>query len=182
MDQNQIRSIIRQIITEAKKAKDDKKAKKVKDDKTASPKSSGKLVDLKKELGGLKKMKESLNLSSINEGETELIVAEYSHMQRFINEIEKIKAMTAKLAEMLDNQINEVENKIKSETNKIKEMIGLESTPDVVDEKLKPSMGAGAYVKDFEKSKAPQFKGKSKEKKDKMAVAAYLTAKDKKKK
>ena len=181
MDKNQIRSIIQQIITEAKKAKGDKKTKDTKKE-TSSPKSSGKLVDLKKELGGLKKMKESLNLSSINEGETEPIVAEYSHMQRFINEIEKIKAMTAKLAEMLDNQINEVENRIKSETHKIKEMIGLESTPEVVDEKLKPSMGAGAYVKDFEKSKAPQFKGKSKEKKDKMAVAAYLSAEDKKKK
>jgi len=50
-----------------------------------------------------------------------------------------------------------------------------------LDEKLKPSMGAGAYVKDFKKSKAPQFKGKSKAKKQDMAVAAYLGAKDKKK-
>ena len=48
-----------------------------------------------------------------------------------------------------------------------------------IDEKLKPSMGAGAYVKDFKKSDAPQFKGKSKAKKNKMAVAAYLSAKDK---
>lgn len=48
-----------------------------------------------------------------------------------------------------------------------------------IDEKLKPSMGAGAYVKDFKKSDAPQFKGKSKKKKNKMAVAAYLSAKDK---
>ena len=48
-----------------------------------------------------------------------------------------------------------------------------------IDEKLKPSMGAGEYVSDFEKSKAPQFKGKSKKKKQKMAVAAYLSAKDK---
>ena len=38
---------------------------------------------------------------------------------------------------------------------------------------------AGDYIKDFRKSKAPQFKGKSKAKKDKMAVAAYLSAKDK---
>ena len=45
--------------------------------------------------------------------------------------------------------------------------------------KLKPSMGAGAYVDDFRKSDAPQFKGKSKKKKGKMAVAAYLSAKDK---
>jgi hypothetical protein len=48
-----------------------------------------------------------------------------------------------------------------------------------INEKLKPSMGAGAYVDDFRKSDAPQFKGKSKAKKNKMAVAAYLSAKDK---
>ena len=39
---------------------------------------------------------------------------------------------------------------------------------------------AGDYIKDFEKSKAPQFKGKSKEKRRKMAIAAYLDSKDKK--
>jgi hypothetical protein len=50
-----------------------------------------------------------------------------------------------------------------------------------ITEKLKPSMGAGAYVEDFKNSDAPQFKGKSKEKKQEMAVAAYLSAKDKKK-
>ena len=37
----------------------------------------------------------------------------------------------------------------------------------------------GDYVKDFQKSDAPQFKGKSKEKRQKMAVAAYLDKKDK---
>jgi hypothetical protein len=40
-------------------------------------------------------------------------------------------------------------------------------------------MGAGEYVTDFRKSKAPQFKGKLKAKKQKMAIAAYLSAKDK---
>ena len=33
----------------------------------------------------------------------------------------------------------------------------------------------GDYIKDFQKSDAPQFKGKSKEKRHKMAVAAYLS-------
>jgi len=47
-------------------------------------------------------------------------------------------------------------------------------------EKLDPKKhDAGDYIKDFRKSKAPQFKGKSKAKRDKMAVAAYLDAKDK---
>jgi hypothetical protein len=70
--------------------------------------------------------------------------------------------------------------------------IGEEMTPEKsekigmpfkgIDEKLKPSMGAGAYVDDFRKSDAPQFQNKSKGKKDKMAVAAYLSAEDKTKK
>jgi hypothetical protein len=51
----------------------------------------------------------------------------------------------------------------------------------IVSEKLKPSMGAGEYVKDFAKSKAPQFKGADKEDRRKMAVAAFLSAKGKKK-
>jgi hypothetical protein len=58
-------------------------------------------------------------------------------------------------------------------------MVNVASEEGALDEKLKPSMGAGAYVKDFRKSDAPQFKGKSKKKKNKMAVAAYLSAKDK---
>jgi hypothetical protein len=58
-------------------------------------------------------------------------------------------------------------------------MVDVASEEGAIDEKLKPSMGAGAYVDDFRKSKAPQFKGKSKAKKNKMAVAAYLSAKDK---
>jgi hypothetical protein len=58
-------------------------------------------------------------------------------------------------------------------------MVDVASEEGALDEKLKPSMGAGAYVDDFRKSDAPQFKGKSKKKKNKMAVAAYLSAKDK---
>ena len=46
-------------------------------------------------------------------------------------------------------------------------------------EKLDPKKhDAGDYVKDFQKSDAPQFKGKSKEQRRKMAIAAYLDAKD----
>ena len=37
---------------------------------------------------------------------------------------------------------------------------------------------AGDYIDDFSKSKAPQFKGKSKKKKRQMAIAAYLSKKN----
>jgi hypothetical protein len=46
-------------------------------------------------------------------------------MQKYVNELEKIKMASAKLSEMLGNQIGEVENKISAETQKIKEMMGL---------------------------------------------------------
>jgi hypothetical protein len=65
--------------------------------------------------------------------------------------------------------------------SEIDAMVGVAGEEGVIDEKLKPSMGAGAYVEDFKDSDAPQFKGKSKKKKQEMAVAAYLSAKDKKK-
>jgi hypothetical protein len=51
-------------------------------------------------------------------------------------------------------------------TKKFKQMFG-EVLPDDADQ--------GDYIDDFEKSDAPQFKGKSKEKRKDMAIAAYLS-------
>jgi len=45
-------------------------------------------------------------------------------------------------------------------------------------EKLEADSDAGDYVDDFRKSDAPQFKGKSDKKIQKMAIAAYLKNKD----
>jgi flagellar biosynthesis chaperone FliJ len=72
-------------------------------------------------------MREALGQYQIAEGgeDTPGFVAEYAHMQKFVNELEKIKAAHSKLAEMLDNQISQVEGKVSSETEKIKEMMGL---------------------------------------------------------
>lgn len=195
MNDTQLRSFVRQLIAEAKKAKaekkDDKKpAKKAdkKDDKKEPklPKSSGKLMDLKKEVAYLKEMSAQLQATGITEGDEQVTEAEFSNLQKFVSELSKVKMAGAELKKKLDEEITTTEAKIKAEKDKIKEMIGLISEEPAedkkkakVDEKLKPSMGAGTYVKDFEKSKAPQFAGKSKAKKQKMAVAAYLTAKDK---
>jgi hypothetical protein len=49
---------------------------------------------------------------------------------------------------------------------------------DKLDEKLKASDDMGVWVKDFQKSDAPQFKGKSQKKRQQMAVAAKLDAMD----
>jgi flagellar biosynthesis chaperone FliJ len=112
MNITEVRNVIKLAIAEAM-------------EKGGLPKSGGKLVHLKKELAGLKNMKESLGQLQIAEGGEQQFVAEYAHMQKFVTELEKIKTAHAKLAEMLDKQINEVEGKVKSETEKIKEMVGL---------------------------------------------------------
>ena len=112
MNITEVRNVIKQAIAEAM-------------DKGGLPKSGGKLVHLKKELASLKNMRESLGQLQIAEGGEQSFVAEYAHMQKFVNELEKIKTAHAKLAEMLDNQISEVEGKVSSETEKIKEMVGL---------------------------------------------------------
>ena len=141
MKLSEVREVIRQVIAEAKA-------------EGGLPKSGGKLVHLKKEMEGLKKMKESLGQLQIAEGGEQSFVAEYAHMQKFVNELEKIKAAHAKLAEMLDNQISEVEGKVSSETEKIKEMVGLiEKAPKEKKEK-KADKGA---------AKSKHEKGESKE-------------------
>ena len=74
MNDTQIRAFVRQLIIEAKKAKADKKADKKpakkaekKDDKKEPklPKSSGKLMDLKKEVAYLKEMSAQLQATGI---------------------------------------------------------------------------------------------------------------------
>ena len=64
-------------------------------------------------------------------------------------------------------------------TKKNKNVVGLVTKEDVeqIDEKINMKKAdMGDVVKDFYKSKAPQFKGKSKEKRREMAIAAKLTA------
>ena len=142
MNITEVRNVIRQVVAEAM-------------EKGGLPKSGGKLVHLKKELAGLKKMKESLGSYTINEGGDGQFVAEYAHMQKFVNELEKIKVAHAKLSEMLDNQISEVEGKVSSETEKVKEMMGLI-------EKAKAPKEKKEKKADTKASKSKHEKGESK--------------------
>ena len=58
----------------------------------------------------------------------------------------------------------------------IDRQLGIQSQlAELVKEKLTAKTPMGKYIKDFAKSDAPQFKGKSKEKKREMAIAAKLS-------
>jgi len=159
MNITEVREIIRQVIKEAKEG--------------GLPKSGGKLVHLKKEMEGLKRMKESLGQLQISEGGDQSFVAEYAHMQKFVNELEKIKAAHAKLSEMLDKQISEVDTKIQSETQKIKEMVGL------VEPAAKKMKDEGKKEpKEKKEKKTAHEKGESKEEEKEEHTADKKKAKD----
>jgi hypothetical protein len=136
MKLSEIKSVISQVLAEAKEA--------------GLPKSGNKLVELKKELASLKKMQESVSQLSLNENDSDTLVAEYIHMQKYVNEYNKIKDSSAKLSEMLGNQISEVENKISAETQKIKEMMGL------IEPATKKVEGKKAPKKDDKKKEEPK--------------------------
>jgi hypothetical protein len=60
---------------------------------------------------------------------------------------------------------------------KIDAMVDVASEEGALDEKLKPSMGIQAYIKDFIKSDDSKFEGESKKERIKRAVAAFYQAK-----
>ena len=160
MNITEVRNVIRQVIAEAKA-------------EGKLPNSGGKLVHLKKELTGLKKMKESLGSYTINEGGDGQFVAKYAHMQKFVNELEKIKVAHARLSEMLDNQISEVEGKVSRETEKIKEMMGLIEKAKAPKEKKEKKAD-----KSTAKSKHEKGESKEEEKEEHMDEARYKTGED----
>ena len=160
MNITEVRNVIRQVVAEAM-------------EKGGLPKSGGKLVHLKKELAGLKKMKESLGSYTINEGGDGQFVAEYAHMQKFVNELEKIKVAHAKLSEMLDNQISEVEGKVLSETEKVKEMMGLIEKAKAPKEKKEKKADKPAA-----KSKHEKGESKAEEKEEHMDEARFKKGED----
>jgi hypothetical protein len=110
MNKLDIRTYVRQLIKEAKEHK--------------LPKSSGKLVDLKKELVALENMKAELQAAKFAE-KTASTEVEFANLSKFAKELDKIKQGGIALEASIDNKIAELKNKINSEKSKIKEMIGL---------------------------------------------------------
>jgi len=193
MNDFQIRAFVRQLIAEAKakkaEKKDDKKpAKKAekKDDKKEPklPKSSGKLMDLKKEVAYLKEMASQLQATGLTEGEEQVTEVEFANLQKFVNELSSVKEASNKLKAKLEEEITSLEEKILAEKAKIKEMIGLVSEePTVVDE-AKLTKGEKKekekIVKGMKKSKAEFKKDYGKDAEKVMYATATKMAQKKK--
>lgn len=140
MSKFSIRAMVRQVIAEAKdtakkdnkpKPKTDSKPKPKTDDKKPVkkesqklPKSSGKLIDLKKELVVLNKMKDELQTAKFAE-KTAFTEVEFADLQKFATELDKLRQGGVALETSIDAKISEIETRIADEKTKIKEMIGL---------------------------------------------------------
>ena len=88
--------------------------------------------------------------------------------------IENIKAGSVKASEELKELLaKKVKDAVKEEQKKVARCILIEEN---VTEELDPGDNAKVWIDDFIKSDAPQFKGKTKEQRINMALAAYYSA------
>jgi hypothetical protein len=115
MNKAALRLYVRSLITEAK----EEKAKEAK-----LPKSSGKLMDLKKELEALEQYRDEIQVAKFAE-KTASTEVEFADLAKFKKELDAIKEKGVKLEQALEAKIEEVKAKIEVQKNKIKEMIGM---------------------------------------------------------
>ena len=75
-----------------------------------------------------------------------------------------------------DGKIESPKDEVWGSRLRAAKMAGKLKEEEQIDEKLTAKTPMGTYIKDFQKSDAPQFKGKSQEKRRVMAIAAKLSA------
>jgi hypothetical protein len=95
------------------------------------------------------------------------------------NPLEIEKLVTDLLGDNLDKSLTDWFKTGVERVVKIDPVVPMNVSLEEIDEKLTKKSSVEKHIKDFEKSDAPQFKGKSKDEKVKMAVAAYLSKKNK---
>jgi hypothetical protein len=134
MNNSALRLFVRSIISEAKEKKADKEPKKSVKKEEKLPKSSGKLMDLKKELAALEDYRDEIQVAKFAE-KTASTEVEFAYLAKFDKELDSIIERGVALENEIEAKIAEIKEKISSEKNKIKEMIGLSSAPAIVGEK-----------------------------------------------
>jgi hypothetical protein len=106
-------------------------------------------------------------------------LALYKMLEPFDNSDQEVdfpawwQSKITKACTMLGSAKNYLEFELKEP--QIDAMVNAASEEGAIEEKITKATPAGEIISDFEKSKAPQFKGKSKKKKRNMAIAAYLS-------
>jgi hypothetical protein len=187
MNQFALRMYVRSLINEAKEKGIKKKAEE------NAPKSSGKLIDLKKELAALEQYKDELSAAKFAE-KTASTEVEFADLAKFAKELDALKEKGVKLEQQVDDKIAELKSRISDEKNKIKDMMGLTSKKKddkkIVDENIggknftyKDSAGKDKFVTadniDQAKEKAKKFGADPKTVKEKSAALPVAPKKNK---
>src|SRR6056300_1056200 len=116
--------------------------------------------------------------------------SENEEVQKLKAEIERLKGEVQKKDLEVKKKDAEVNVEPNAETGEVPLRVGIAQSildkkkktekknvkEETLDEKLKVSDGLGAWIDDFMKSDAPQFKGKSDKEKKNMAIAAFTDA------
>ena len=175
MKLDQFRQLIKEALAERLNMLNEEEEKKEKEE--SSKKNSGKYKDLKAELLALKKMKKELELSKAAEVAKHYATTEheYHDLSKIAGELNKYGEHSAKIEEKIDTRIEELDDKLKIETKKIKEMIGLEEDEVVPSENDGDEL-QGPQDENLEESfksleKKLEKGGKSKKAADKIAGA-----------
>jgi len=118
-------------------------------------------------------------------GLTEETLHENRRLERFINRFHQIHP-NLKLNDISKDELEKLADKAMKQADGSSKSLallriflkkaGATGMIESVDEKLKVSDGLGAWIKDFMKSDAPQFKSKSEKEKRDMAIAAFTDA------
>ena len=97
--------------------------KKEKVKKENLPKSSGKLIDLKKNLEALIQLKNELSLAKFSE-KTATTEIEFADLAKFTKEYDLIKSKGVTLEKKIDDEIASLKTRISLAQNKIKDLMG----------------------------------------------------------
>jgi hypothetical protein len=158
MNEFALRLFIRSLITEAKE--NPKDTKDTKD--TKLPKSSGKLMDLKKELAALEQYRDEIQVAKFAE-QTASTEIQFADLAKFKKELDAIKEKGIKLESDLEAKIEEVKAKIDAQKDKIKELMGMpvkDGQEPMVDETFKSTeKKIEKNIRSSEKKKGESTKG-----------------------
>lgn len=154
-------------------------------------------VDIKKQLKKVKGLtrKQLEVLSTMNATQLSIVVNQLSSLVMGEEEIKEgklvadvdaiLNAMVSEFKKQFGSLYRKNNEKGLAMLNRLGSMIGAKASSKMQQKgklflkmELGPDADAGDYVKDFRKSDAPQFKGKSDKKIRQMAIAAYLDKKD----
>ncbi len=134
---------------------------------------------LQKGLGRIAKPSKKAQIDEEQYGEGSMARGQLGRTAELAIMIQQMVDDNSDLEEWVESKITKANDYLSTVLNYMR---GDQLSENELDEILSNRSDVGDYIEDFRTSKAPQFKGKSKEKRREMAISAALDAQDKRNK